>query len=100
MITLQILALFFYIRKFFSYFNITLTYSAAAAGRRASSVVELTIARRQPGETGLSETKSPQGFIFVAERAFLDTLLLPIVRDHRRVFFAFLVVVLVVFVYM
>jgi hypothetical protein len=60
----------FRICKLFLHFNITLTYSAADDGSRSSSVVELTIARRQPGETGLSETKSPQGFIFVALRAF------------------------------
>lgn len=61
---------FFHICKSFPYFNITLTYSAADDGSRSSSVVELTIARRQSGETDLSETKSPQGFIFVALRAF------------------------------
>jgi hypothetical protein len=41
----------FYIRKPFSHFNITLTYSAADDGSRSSSVVELTTARRLSGET-------------------------------------------------
>ena len=60
---------FFYICKSFLYFNIILTHSAADDGSRSSSVVELTTARRQSDETDLSETKSPQGFIFVAVRA-------------------------------